>query len=214
MSAVMDEEQRAREILERLRAAYPQASYYLVFRSPLELLVATILSAQARDEAVNAVTAELFRKYKEAEDYANVPIEQLENDIRSINFYRNKAKAIQSACKLLVERYNGEVPSTLEELVKLPGVGRKTANAILTNAFGKVEGIVVDTHVIRLSGRMGFAREKKPETIERDLMALFPKGIWRELPWLLKEHGRAVCTPKGPKCDSCVLDDLCPKVGV
>jgi endonuclease-3 len=209
-----NEKQRAREILERLKAAYPHASYYLNFSSPLELLVATILSAQARDEAVNAVTAELFRKYKTAEDYANAPIAQLENDIRRINFYRNKAKAIQNACKILVERYNGKVPSALEELVKLPGIGRKTANAILTNAFGKIEGIVVDTHVIRLSQRMGFAREKKPEVIERDLMALFPKEAWKHLPWLMKEHGRAVCTPKKPKCDSCVVNDLCPKVGV
>jgi len=207
-------EQRAQEILARLKAAYPHASYYLNFSNPLELLVATILSAQARDEAVNAVTSELFRKYKRAEDYADAPLEQLERDIKKINFYRNKARAIQAACKILAREYNGEVPDTMEELTKLPGIGRKTANAILTNAFDKVEGIVVDTHVIRLSKRMGFTSERDPEAIERDLMGLFPKGAWRSLPWLMKEHGRAVCTSKRPKCDSCAVGDLCPKVGV
>jgi endonuclease-3 len=210
----MDKKQRAEEILARLREAYPQASYYLKFSNPLELLVATILSAQARDEAVNAVTAELFRKYKRAADYASVSLEELEKDIQKINFYRNKAKAIQAACKILLEQYGGEVPDTMEELVKLPGIGRKTANAILTNAFNKVEGIVVDTHVIRLSQRMGFTRDKSAEGIERDLMGLFPKEAWRELPWLMKEHGRAICTAKRPKCASCVVGELCPKVGL
>lgn len=210
----MDERKRAQEIVGRLRAAYPKAKYYLNFRTPLELLVATILSAQARDERVNAVTAELFRKYKTAQDYAQAPLEQLEDDIQQINFYRTKARAIQKACRMLIERYNGEVPATMEELVKLPGIGRKTANAILTNAFGKVEGIVVDTHVIRLSQRMGLSSEKDPEKIERDLMALLPQEAWRPLPWLMKEHGRAVCTPRRPQCDACVVGDLCPKVGV
>jgi endonuclease-3 len=207
-----NEKERAAEVLRRLKAAYPNARYYLNFRTPLELLVATILSAQARDERVNAVTAKLFEKYKTAEDYANAPPEQLEADIRPINFYRNKAKAIQGACRILVEKHDGRVPDTMEELVKLPGIGRKTANAILTNAFGKVEGIVVDTHVVRVSRRLGFTREKDPDKIERDLMALFPKGEWRRIPWLMKEHGRAVCTPKSPRCVECVVRDLCPRI--
>jgi len=191
---------RARRILERLKAQYPDARYYLNFSNPLELLVAAILSAQARDEAVNAVTAELFQKYKTAEDYATAPPERLENDLRRINFYRNKARAIQAACRALVERHGGRVPDTMEALTKLPGVGRKTANAILANAFDKVEGIVVDTHVARLSRRLGLTDRDDPEGIERDLMALLPKSEWKRLPWLMKAHGRA--------------NDLCPKVGV
>ena len=211
-SPTADEKARALEVLGRLKEAYPDARYYLNFRTPLELLVATILSAQARDERVNAVTETLFQKYKTAQDYANAPLEQLENDIRQINFYRNKAKAIQNACRILVEKHNGQVPDTLEELVKLPGIGRKTANAILTNAFGKVEGIVVDTHVIRVSRRLGFTREKDLDKIERDLMALFPREEWPRIPWLMKEHGRAVCTPKNPKCGACAVGDLCPRI--
>ncbi len=219
MAATIDEtleqkRQRAQQILERLKAQYPDVQYYLRFSNPLELLVASILSAQARDEAVNAVTAELFQKYKTAEDYAHAPLEQLEADIRKINFYRNKARAIQEACKVLLEKYGGRVPDTMEELVKLPGIGRKTANAILANAFDKVEGIVVDTHVVRLSRRMGFTNEKDPEKIEQDLIQLFPKEEWKRLPWLMKAHGRAICTPKAPKCTRCVVEDLCPKIGV
>ncbi len=206
--------QRAQQILERLKAQYPDAKYYLNFSNPLELLVAAILSAQARDEAVNAVTAELFQKYKTAEDYATAPLERLENDLRKINFYRNKARAIQAACRALVERHGGRVPDTMEALTKLPGVGRKTANAILANAFDKVEGIVVDTHVARLSRRLGLTAHDDPEGIERDLMALLPKSEWKRLPWLMKAHGRAVCTPRAPKCPRCVLNDLCSKVGV
>ncbi len=210
----MTEKERASAILQRLKVAYPHAKYYLNFSNPLELLVAAILSAQARDELVNAVTAELFGKYQTASDYANAPLEQLESDIQRVNFYRNKAKAIQSACKILVEEYGGRVPDTLQGLVKLPGIGRKTANAILSHAFGRVEGIVVDTHVIRLSQRMGLTRERDPEKIERDLMALISKSEWPRLPWLMKDHGRAVCVPKKPKCTQCVVQALCPKVGV
>ncbi len=208
------EKARAEAILQRLKVAYPHAKYYLNFSNALELLVAAILSAQARDELVNAVTAELFGKYKTASDYANVPLEQLESDIQRVNFYRNKAKAIRSACKILVEEYGGRVPDTLEGLVKLPGIGRKTANAILINAFGKVEGIVVDTHVIRLSQRLGLTKERDPGKIERDLMGLLPKSEWQRITWLMKEHGRAVCVPKKPKCDECVVRELCPKLGV
>jgi endonuclease-3 len=208
------ENQRAEAIVQRLKSQYPNARYYLNCNSPLELFVATILSAQARDELVNSVTPDLFKKYKTAADYAHVPLSQLENDIKKINFYRNKAKAIQNACSILVEQYAGKVPDTMEELVKLPGIGRKTANAILVNAFNKVEGIVVDTHVIRLSQRLGFTKAKDPEKIEQDLMRLIPKPEWKRITWLMKDHGRAVCIPRKPKCNECVVNELCPKIGV
>lgn len=207
------DQRRIQQILLRLKTHYPHARYYLNFSSPLELLVATILSAQARDELVNSVTADVFKKYKTAADYAGAPLSQLENDIKKINFYRNKAKAIQNACKMLVEKYNGKVPDTMEELVKLPGIGRKTANAILINAFNRVEGIVVDTHVIRLSQRLGLTTAKEPAKIEQDLMKLIPKSEWKRITWLMKDHGRAICLPKKPKCDGCVVQELCPKVG-
>lgn len=205
---------RAAAVVEELSAAYPNARYYLNFKSPLELVVAAILSAQTRDELVNAVTAELFQKYRAAEDYARAPLEQLENDIRRVNFGRRKAKAIQEACRIIAEEHEGRVPDTLEELTKLPGVGRKTANAILINAFGKVEGIVVDTHVIRLSKRLGFTKESDPDRIERDLKALIPKGEWKRITWLMKDHGRAVCTPRRPRCSECGVNPLCPQIGV
>lgn len=210
----MGEHDRAGKIIQKLKVKYPNTRYYLNFSSPLELLAATILSAQARDELVNSVTPALFKKYKTAADYANAPLSQLENDIKRVNFFRNKAKSIQGACKLLVDQYGSRVPDTMEELVKLPGIGRKTANAILINAFGKIEGVVVDTHVIRLSQRLGFTREKAPEKIERDLMKLIPKAEWKRIPWLVKDHGRAICVPKKPKCSECVVNELCPKLGV
>lgn len=206
--------ERAAEILDRLEHEYPNARYYLNFSNPLELLVAAILSAQCRDEVVNATTKGLFAKYKRAKDYASAPPEELEEDIKKIPFRRNKAKNIRAAAQLLLEQYKGAVPQTIEELVKLPGIGRKTAHAILINAFDKVEGIVVDTHVIRLSQRLGLAESKDPGKIERALMDLFPRGGWKRLPWLLKAHGRAVCTAKRPKCAECILEELCPKVGV
>ncbi len=206
--------ERAAEILDRLEHEYPNARYYLNFSNPLELSVAAILSAQCRDEVVNATTEGLFAKYKQAEDYANAPPEELEEDIKKIPFRRNKAKNIQKAAQILVEQYNSKVPQAIEQLVKLPGIGRKTAHAILINAFDKVEGIVVDTHVIRLSQRLGLAESKDPGKIERALMDLFPRSGWKRLPWLLKAHGRAVCTAKRPKCVECILEELCPKVGV
>ncbi|MFQ6090826.1 MAG: endonuclease III [Candidatus Bipolaricaulia bacterium] len=206
--------ERTGKILETLEHEYPDVRYYLNFSNPLELLVAAILSAQCRDEVVNATTEKLFQKHKTAEDYATVLLEELEGYIRKIPFYRNKAKHIQEACQILVERYDGEVPQTAEELIRLPGIGRKTANAILINAFDKVEGIVVDTHVIRLARRMGLSQSKDPDKIERDLMEIIPRSGWKRLPWLFKAHGRAVCTAKRPKCGECILDELCPKVGV
>lgn len=206
--------EQAEKILEALEQAYPTAHYYLNFRTPLELLVAAILSAQCRDEVVNATTEKLFKKYKRAEDYATALLDELEKDIARIPFYRNKAKSIQEACRILVERYNGEVPQTAEELTNLPGIGRKTANAILQNAFDKVEGIVVDTHVIRLAGRLGLAENRDPDKIERALMMIVPRSSWKRLPWLMKAHGRAVCTAQRPECSECALSALCPKVGV
>jgi endonuclease-3 len=201
-----------KELFGFLRKEYPDAKYYLNFSNPLELMVAAILSAQCRDEVVNATTKKLFAKYKKPEDYANVRLSEIETQIKSITFYKNKASNIKSACEIIIKDYQGKVPDSMEELVKLPGIGRKTANAILINAFGKVEGIPVDTHVIRVSFRLGLTKFKNPELIEKDLMKL-PKENWIELPHLMKAHGRAVCTSI-PKCSKCAVSYLCPKHGV
>jgi endonuclease-3 len=204
----------AEKVLSELKKLYPHARYYLNFSSPLELLVATILSAQARDTVVNATTPRLFKKYKTAEDYARADLETLIQEISPISFPANKAKYIRQTCRILAEKYRGRVPSTMEELVEFPGVGRKTANAILINAFGKIDGIVVDTHVIRVSYRLGWTKSKDPEKIEQDLIKIIPKNDWARITWLLKEHGRAVCRAPVPACGRCVLDTLCPKAGV
>lgn len=196
-----------------LKKEYPNTKYYLNFSSPLELVVAAILSAQCRDVVVNAVTKSLFKQYKTARDYALVPPSELENAIKSITFFRNKAKNIKETCRILSEKYSGRVPDVMEQLVELPGIGRKTANAILINAFDKIEGIAVDTHVIRLSRRLGWTRNSNPEKIEKDLMAIIPRDDWKTLSHLLKDHGRAVCVAT-PECSRCVLDRLCPKQGV
>lgn len=206
--------ERASAIVDRLNDAYPNARYYLHFSSPLELVIAAILSAQTRDELVNSVTAELFQKYPAAESYATAPLEQLEEDLKRVNFRRRKAKSIQEACRTIAGEHQGRVPDTLAELTELAGIGRKTAHAILINAFDKVEGIVVDTHVIRLSKRLGFTNEDDPDRIEEDLKGLIPKGEWKRITWLMKDHGRAVCTPKSPKCSECVVNELCPQIGV
>jgi endonuclease III len=205
-----EEKQRTKKIIARLRKAYPDAHCSLNYSNPLELLVATILSAQCTDERVNIVTADLFRKYRKAEDFINVEQTELEQDIRSTGFYRNKAKAIQGACRLLVEQHGGRVPSTLEELLELPGVARKTANVVLGNAFGISSGVVVDTHVGRLSQRLGLTRHEQPEKIERDLIELVPQKDWVDFAHLLIYHGRAVCKARKPECASCTLEDLCP----
>ena len=199
------------EILKRLKKEYPDVrGTALNYSNPLELLVATILSAQTTDERVNIVTASLFKKYKEAEDYANASLEELQNDIKSINFYRNKAKYIKEACKIIVEKYGGKVPDSMEELVKLPGVSRKTANVVLSNAFRKDEGIVVDTHVMRLSKRLGLSNERDRDKIEQDLMKKYPKDSWFDIANLLITHGRRVCKARNPDCNNCVLKDICP----
>ena len=199
------------DIVEILRQEYPDVKRTaLHYTNPLELLVATILSAQTTDERVNMVTKDLFKKYRKAEDYANADLEELQNDIKSINFYRNKAKYIKKCCQILVEEYGGEVPDSMEELLKLPGVSRKTANVVLSNAFRKDEGIVVDTHVMRLSQRLGLTKEKDRDKIEQDLMKKFPKEKWFDLANLLIAHGRKICKARNPKCKECVLKNICP----
>ncbi len=198
------------DIVELLRKEYPDVKgTALHYTNPLELLVATILSAQTTDERVNMITKDLFKKYRTAEDYANADLEELQNDIRSVNFYRNKAKYIKQCCQILVEKYNGQVPDSMEELLKLPGVSRKTANVVLSNAFRKDEGIVVDTHVMRLSQRLGLTKEKDRDKIEQDLMKKFPKEKWFDLANLLIAHGRKICKARQPLCNECVLKDIC-----
>jgi endonuclease-3 len=202
--------QKVMKIIERLRKQYPDARCSLNYSNPLELLIAAILSAQCTDERVNMVTADLFRKYRTSDDYAKAPRAELERDIRSTGFYRNKAKAIQAACQIISKQYGGKVPDNLEQLLTLPGVARKTANVVLGNAFGIASGIVVDTHVARLAQRLGLSDKKQPEKIEQDLMAIVPKKYWIEFSHLLIYHGRKVCKARSPLCDQCVIESLCP----
>ena len=208
--AVNEEKQRTLRIIRWLKAEYPEARCSLNHSNPLELLIATILSAQCTDERVNIVTADLFRKYRRSEDYYGVAQAELEQDIHSTGFFRNKAKAIQGACRIIVEQHQGSVPESLDELILLPGVARKTANVVLGNAFGTISGIVVDTHVTRLSERLGFSREKQAEKIERDLMELVPRKDWIVFSHLLIAHGRKVCKARTPLCAECVVEQYCP----
>jgi endonuclease-3 len=205
---------RTGEIIERLQAAYPDARCSLNYANPLELLVATVLSAQCTDERVNIVTQSLFAKYREASDYAASPPGELEADIQSTGFYRNKAKALRACCAELLTRYDGRVPADMTALVRLPGVGRKTANVILGNAFDMAEGIVVDTHVRRLAGRLELSRQSDPEKIEQDLIGLVPRRGWTLFSHLLIWHGRRVCSARSPKCPVCPLHDLCPSATI
>ncbi|HEV3468797.1 MAG TPA: endonuclease III [Pyrinomonadaceae bacterium] len=204
------EQKRARRVVGLLRKEYPDARCSLNYTSPLELLVATILSAQCTDERVNQVTPALFRKYRACEDYAAAPAAELEQDIRPTGFFRNKARAIQGACRQLAERHGGRVPDSMEELLELPGVARKTANVVLGNAYGLATGVVVDTHVSRLSARLGLSAQKAPEKIEQDLMRLIPRRDWIDFSHLLIAHGRKVCKARAPLCGECVLSGLCP----
>lgn len=204
----------AAKIAERLAAAYPEARCSLDFHSPVELLVATILSAQCTDVRVNQVTKTLFRKYPAAADYAKASQAELERDIQSTGFFRNKAKNIRACCQALLEKHRGEVPREMESLVELPGVGRKTANVVLGTAYGIAVGVVVDTHVARLARRLGLTREKDPVKIERDLMAQFAEKEWIALSHELILHGRQCCTARSPKCGECPLESLCPMIGV
>jgi len=201
---------RTRTIISRLQRAYPDAKCALDHRNPLELLVATILSAQCTDVRVNQVTPALFAKYRSAADYAAADPRVLEKEIQSTGFFRNKTKSILGMAQALLERHGARVPDTMEELVQLPGVGRKTANVVLGNAFGKNEGVVVDTHVQRLSGLLRLSREKTPEKIERDLMAIVPRPDWTVFSHLLILHGRAVCIARRPRCEACVVNRWCP----
>ncbi len=201
-------QQKVAAILTLLDELYPRARCSLDFQNPLELLVATVLSAQCTDERVNQVTPELFRKYPTAQAYAQAPVEELENDIRSTGFYRNKAKSLKGACQLLVERFGGRVPADLETLILLPGIGRKTANVILGNAFA-IPGMVVDTHVGRVAQRLGLSSQKDPEKIEQDLMALIPRERWIEFSHQLIQHGRGLCQARKPKTEYCPLRSYC-----
>ncbi len=211
-----DEERkkRLRVILKRLHEKYPDAATALHFRNPLEMLVATILSAQCTDKVVNEVTPALFARYPTARHYAEADPAELERMIHRTGFFRNKAKSLRGMGRALVEQFGGMVPDTMEELLRLPGVARKTANVVLGSAFGKAEGVVVDTHVQRITRRLGLSAEKTPEKIERDLMALLPKKEWIFYGHAIILHGRETCIARKPKCPECVLGEVCPKVGV
>jgi endonuclease-3 len=204
------ERERAAQIVARLREMYPDARCSLDFTTPLELLVATQLSAQCTDERVNVVTKALFAKYQTAADYARVSQEELEQDIKQTGFYRNKAKHIREAAALIEERYGGAVPRTMAELTALPGVARKTANVVMGNAYGIVEGVVVDTHVGRIARRLGLTTSEDPVKVEQDLMALLPQADWLAFSHMLIWHGRAICQARKPLCGECALAQLCP----
>jgi len=201
--------ERVRPVIERLKAAHADAAIALRFRSPLELLVSVMLSAQTTDVNVNRVTEKLFVKYRRPEDYLAVPPEELERDIYQTGFFRQKAKALRGTMKMLLEDFDGEVPRTLDELLRLPGVARKTANVVAAE-LGSPQGVVVDTHVRRLSQRVGFTKQEDPVKIERDLQRLVPREDWGVFPHLLIWHGRRVCIARAPQCAECVVNDLCP----
>jgi endonuclease-3 len=202
--------QRAPEVIRILGETYPHASIALRFSNPLELLVATILSAQCTDAKVNEVTETLFAKYRTAEDYLRVPEDELKADIKPTGFFNQKALSIRESCRRIVEVYDGNVPDTMEELTTLRGVARKTANIVLANAFGTVVGIPVDTHVHRLSNRIGFSAQRNADKIEQDLMRLVPEDHWYRFSYQLIDHGRAICTAKKPRCTECPIEYLCP----
>ncbi|WII70720.1 endonuclease III [Bdellovibrio sp. 22V] len=202
------------ETIDLLRRYYPDAHCALNFTNPYELLVATVLSAQCTDERVNMVTPNLFKKYPTPQKMAKAPVESIEEIIRSTGFYKNKAKSLKTAAETLVEKYKGEIPQNLEALVELPGVGRKTANVVLGNAFGIASGVVVDTHVTRLSNRLGWVKTDNAVIIERELSQKVPKEDWVMLPHYLISHGRAICKARKPACSHCFLEETCPKVGV
>nr|BBH95813.1 endonuclease III [Thermogemmatispora argillosa] len=202
--------EHVRAVIAELRRLYPDAKCTLNFENPLQLLIAVQLSAQCTDERVNEVTAQLFRKYRTVEDFANADPEELEQDIKPTGFYRNKARNLRLTCQRLITDYGGEVPRSMEALLTLPGVARKTANVVLGNAFGIVEGFVVDTHVKRLARRLGWTQSEDPEQIERDLMRIVPREDWLDLSHLLIFHGRALCRARDPRCEECPLVPLCP----
>ena len=204
--------QRSLELLIRLKDLYPDATCTLTYKTPVQLLVATILSAQCTDERVNKVTPALFNKFPDALALANADLEELENLVRSTGFYRNKAKNIQSACQMIIDKFNSHVPKQMEQLLQLPGVARKTANVVLAHGYGIIVGVTVDTHVKRLSQRLGLTEHSNPVKIERDLMELIPQPDWENWSIRLIYHGRAICKAKNPACNQCLLADLCPTV--
>jgi endonuclease-3 len=214
MVATAEAKRHAAQVVRRLNATYPEAACALNFSSPLELLVATILSAQCTDTRVNIVTRDLFRTYRDARAYAAALPAKLERAVQSTGFFRNKAKNIQACCARLVEEHGGKVPQDLATLVALPGIGRKTANVVLGTAFGLPTGVVVDTHVTRISRRLGLTRHTDPVKIERDLMEQLPKREWIAFAHRVIAHGRQVCLARKPKCDACTLSDICPRIGV
>ena len=203
-------EERAPEIIRRLSKAYPDAHVALNFTNALECLIATILSAQCTDARVNMVTKDLFKKYRTPQDYLDVSEDEFKDDIRSTGFFNQKTASIRGACRRIVDAYGGEVPSTMEDLITLPGVARKTANIVMGHAFGKVEGIAVDTHVRRVSNKLGFSDTQDTDKIELDLMRLIPKKKWFDFSYVIIDHGRAICHAKKPQCADCVVNDLCP----
>jgi endonuclease-3 len=211
---VQNYQQRVTEILAILQDTYPDAHCALDFSSPLELLIATILSAQCTDERVNRVTPVLFKKYRTAADYASADLDELASDIQSTGFYRQKARSIQRCCAMLVSQYGGTIPDTMEALMCLPGVGRKTANVILGNAFNKPQGIAVDTHVKRLAVRLGLTTATNPDTIEQVLMTLVPREHWTLVSHLLIFHGRNICKARAPQCAICPVQHLCPSAAL
>lgn len=206
----LEPKQRNTKVIELLEKEYPNAKTALNYSNPLEILVATMLSAQTTDQRVNIVTANLFKKYRTPKDYANADIKKLEQDIHSTGFYHNKARNLQKCCQLLVEKFNSQVPKTMDELLELPGVARKTANIVLYNAFGIITGIAVDTHVNRVSQRLGLTEQDDSTKIEQDLMQITPKEKWMKLTDLLIFHGRQVCNAKKPKCEACIINKYCP----
>ena len=214
MAASGQAQSQAAKVVRTLRRHYRDAECSLDFNTPLELLVATMLSAQCTDERVNRVTKDLFKKYASAADYARASLKGLEKDVQSTGFYRNKAKNIQNACRILLEEHDGRLPDDLDALVKLPGVGRKTANVVLGTAFGIASGVVVDTHVARLSRRLGLTEHKDPVKIERDLIEQIPRKEWIALGHRMIQHGRRVCAARKPQCDKCPMESFCPRVGV
>lgn len=204
----MDTKQKAQEVTKRLRTLYPYPKIVLHFSNPLELLIATMLAAQTTDKLVNQITPELFTKYPSSADYARAPLEDIDRAIAKVNFHHNKAKAIKETAKIIASEYQGKVPQTMAQLDALPGVARKTANVVLGSAFHKAEGIVVDTHVMRLSRKLGLTKEKTPEKIERDLMAIIPKSDWIDFPNMLTLFGREHCPARAKSCKHTVLGDL------
>lgn len=210
METLAELKQRTRKIIRLLKRAYPDAKCSLNHSNAFELLIATILSAQCTDARVNMVTQDLFRKYRKPEDYLKVPEKELQQDIRTTGFFRNKTKSIQGTAAALIEQYGGKVPRTMDQLLELPGVARKTANVVLGNAFGINSGVVVDTHVTRLSRRLGLTTQKTAEKIEQDLITIVPKKDWVIFSHLLIAHGRAICKARNPLCAECAVERLCP----